>query len=441
MPSRPLLKTSPTSAPPQPGGTVQPILPQPAQVLGATGQMPGANAIKGVSARLPGITKGSGALGRHAMMEGKAFANKRGLLNSSIAAGAAHRALLDKAVQIAEGDVTSEHATADRTSREKTATADRQSRIDIADKDRTSQEMRHANQLAAERDNLMARFQHETGMQATELSAREEQQLRQLQHEKSQLGRELDARKENLLAELSTRKQISDLDRQSRELISQNELDTRKEITAADRASRETLTREEIVSRENQQTRQIEADEEAQRLNLEHDQIQRDLERKSREAENAKDRSSRERLQREANELQSRLEQNRLEHDAIQQSADRESRESISTADRASRERIESSRITADKANREADRLQREAEQTRSIEAQQKADEARIRATHIQSVDSHYTRMVDNLQNNPNLDENARKKAMENAEYYRSTQMKFIADLKPDQTWDATKLN
>ena len=72
-----------------------------------TGQ-PGGPVVPGVSARLPGITARSGPLGRMAQAQGRAVVHRRGLRNSSLAAQASHKALLDYAVPIAQADTTTD---------------------------------------------------------------------------------------------------------------------------------------------------------------------------------------------------------------------------------------------------------------------------------------------------------------------------------------------
>ena len=69
---------------------------------------PGSRLVQGPSARLPGIINRKGALGRLAESRGRAVAHRRGLRNSSLAAEASHKALLDYAVPLAEGDTQTE---------------------------------------------------------------------------------------------------------------------------------------------------------------------------------------------------------------------------------------------------------------------------------------------------------------------------------------------
>ena len=94
----------------QPAGTPQPTSPktqqpQPTRALNPDPSLnPDGGHVAGPSARLPGIVRRSGVLGRMARTRGMQYANERGLVNSSIGADASHRALLDYAVPLASAD-------------------------------------------------------------------------------------------------------------------------------------------------------------------------------------------------------------------------------------------------------------------------------------------------------------------------------------------------
>ena len=180
---------------PQPMAAVNPspaASPDAAQAPGGTG-LPGVGQTQtqtpGVADRLPNIVNKSGVLGRMAMTRGKQYANQRGLLNSSLAADASHRALLDYAVPIAQADTNVALADADRRSREVMGRLDRESqeRISagtqatqsrIAEADRRSRERVSYNQLSVARSedisNALSSIQssHDRQYQAIMLSTK-----------------------------------------------------------------------------------------------------------------------------------------------------------------------------------------------------------------------------------------------------------------------------
>lgn len=192
IPSKPPTVSAPATAvqPPQPMAAINP-----SPALG-----PAATQTQGVSTRLPGIVSRSGVLGRMAETKGKQYAHQRGLLNSSLAADASHRALLDWAVPIAQSDAGIEQADRQREQaaqqhahewavRERTAAADRSSQERAAAADRNSRELVARNQLSVQRSRDIStavgqiQSSHDRQYQAVMLSTRLDDSSRSAQVE------------------------------------------------------------------------------------------------------------------------------------------------------------------------------------------------------------------------------------------------------------------
>ena len=92
--------TAPTQAPARApaGGAGAPVRREAAPTVGQGGDLPG------VSGRLTGLLASDSPYLERARTRGRQFANRRGLLNSSIAAGAAEASAIDAALPIAQGD-------------------------------------------------------------------------------------------------------------------------------------------------------------------------------------------------------------------------------------------------------------------------------------------------------------------------------------------------
>ena len=100
-----------SAAPPQPVGVtgVQPTTPAAKAGDRVTSSGFGADAtVRGPSERVGGIIARGGPLARLAETRGRQYAHRRGLMNTSLGAEAANKALLDFAVPLAEADTRSE---------------------------------------------------------------------------------------------------------------------------------------------------------------------------------------------------------------------------------------------------------------------------------------------------------------------------------------------
>ena len=177
----------------------------------------GSALVKSPSARLPGIVSRSGPLGRMAQARGRATAHRRGLMNSSLAAEAGHKALLDFAVPLAQADTTTDLANQERLA----ANARHAASVAVQRYSVDSENNRHAATLELQRygiDETTARHAVDAAFREKELTVRTG-----LEREKIQ------ADHENLV--LSLEKRTADLERQ----ITADQAAQRRAIAANDR--------------------------------------------------------------------------------------------------------------------------------------------------------------------------------------------------------------
>ena len=196
--------------------------------------------VQDVSSRLQGIIGDNSVLARHAMTRGRQYAQQRGLLNSSLAADASHRALLDFAVPLAQSDAQVNMSDADR--RLDVWATEQGVQLDWArlnsaetqaEKDRELDRQLQEGQIGFEREKLgeTLGFERER-MRSEELQA---ELQRELQRELT--TQEIQSLEQRASDEIAQR----DRELQVQERLSTMELSTRERIETAARASQETI--------------------------------------------------------------------------------------------------------------------------------------------------------------------------------------------------------
>lgn len=159
-----------------------------------------------VSKKLTGLLSSNNKYMQQAGTEGRKAANRRGLLNSSIAVGAVEDARIRAALPIA------------------------------------SQE---AGQI------------HQSNLQGTDIASRERMQGRQFEHETGLQGTDIESRERMQGVDVASRERMQGLDITSREGMQEAELTSLAQRQQADIASREQMQLTDIASREGMQAAQL----------------------------------------------------------------------------------------------------------------------------------------------------------------------------------------
>jgi hypothetical protein len=250
---QPPMNPATMAAPPLPAPAPSAPTPAPADVRGYEDDS--------VAGRMNDLTRSGSEFMQLAEYAGRREAGRRGLLSSSIAAGAARGAAIERAAPLAMQEAQ-------------------------------QRAQRNALRLDAgfQRERQTAGFAHEVGMQGRELDARErltrleldnrttlsreEMSSRerianaQISSQESMLGRQLTAQETAQVRELAHRDILQQRDIASQQTMQERQLGTQRELTMAELTSRERVVAQQIASEEARLGRQLTAQEEAQTRDL-----------------------------------------------------------------------------------------------------------------------------------------------------------------------------
>lgn len=268
-------------------------------------------AIPGVSGRLTGLLSGDSRYLQQARQRAARAANRRGLRNSSIAAGAGEEAAIAAALPIAQADAS----------------------IAAGERALESQEFQQARQLTSQE-----------AMQARDHRVQQLMQERGLSHEaaQNQANRELE--------DLMQRRGIT-----SQEAMQQRQIRSTEEIAGKSRALQDLMQRRQIGSNEMMQARDLRTREIMQQRGLTHEAAQRQADRELTDLMQTRQIESNERVSAANRELQDLINQRNirsqelmqsrgLAHDAAQRQAQREMQSQLAAAERNLRSSIEAAR-------------------------------------------------------------------------------------------------
>ena len=205
--------------------------------------------VQDVSSRLQGIIGDNSVLARHAMTRGRQYAQQRGLLNSSLAADASHRALLDFAVPLAQSDAQVNMSDADR--RLDVWATEQGVQLDWArlnsaetqaEKDRELDRQLQEGQIGFEREKLGETL----GFERQRLRSEELQAEAQRELQRELTTQEIESLEQRASAEISQR----DRELRSQELQAQAQRELQRELTEQEIQSLESRAAEEIGQRD-----------------------------------------------------------------------------------------------------------------------------------------------------------------------------------------------
>ena len=210
----------PVSAGGTPRSAPAPVRREAASTVGQSGQLPG------VSGRLNTLLDSDSPYLARARTRGKQYANRRGLLNSSIAAGASEASAIDAALPIAQGDA--QIAAGERGMRSQEYMQARDHRVQQLMQDRGLDHDAAQNQANRELEDMMQR--------------------RGIESEETMQGRDIDARQ-----------LMQQRDHRVQQLMQDRGLDHATAQNQADRELKESLQERDIGAQASRQQRDIEA--------------------------------------------------------------------------------------------------------------------------------------------------------------------------------------
>ena len=296
---------------------------------------PGQRDIEGVSGRITGLLRDGSKYIEQARGRASRAANKRGLMNSSIAAGAGEAAAVDAALPIAQGDA--QLAAGERALESQEFQQARSLRVQQLMQERGLDHDSAERQADRElQETLQGRgFEHDVGMQGRDISSREMMQerdlrVRQLMQDKGLTHDEAQRQADRELQDLmQTRGFVHDASERGK-----------------DRTLSEVMQGRDIDSRELMQSKELRVRQLMQERGLSHDAAQRQADRELSDLMQTRQIASTERVAEANRNLQDTINQRNirsqelmqtrgLSHDAAQKQAQREMQSEIAAASRA----------------------------------------------------------------------------------------------------------
>lgn len=185
-----------------------------------------------VSPRLSGLLAESSPLMKQAQTLGKQQANRRGLLNSSIAVGAAQNEMIKAALPIASQEASQIH------------------QKNLASMDIGSRERMQGRDIEAQKERLQMELGSQAALQAAELAAAKERLGMTLSSEEQRQLADLNAAKERLGMQIQSEQQMQSAEHQAQMARLQAELGSAAALQEAQIAAEKERLGMELTSRE-----------------------------------------------------------------------------------------------------------------------------------------------------------------------------------------------
>lgn len=337
--------------------------------------------IQGVSGRLNTLLQSDSPYLERARHRGRQVANRRGLLNSSMAAGASEAAAIDAALPIASAD-------ADISARERAM---------------RSQEYQQA------RDHRVQQLMQQRGLDHTSAENQADREL----SERMQ-GRDITSREGMQQRDIDARKFMQQVDVRSRELMQQRGISHEAAQAQAERELRSTMQQRDLRVRQLMQDK-----------GLSHDAAQRQTDRELTREQKAADRDLSKLLQERDHDVRKLMQSRQISHDAAMQEANRKHQSAIAAAER---------RAAAARQAAALSHASSEAAKSRATQLKIARDSAQ------RDINAEYGRQITAVTLNPNVPAEARKEHQDHLAFVRDESMKATGNVynyKP--TWTSAR--
>lgn len=234
---------------------------------------------EGVAGRMTDLLSKDNAYMKQATTAGMKAANRRGLLNSSMAVGAIEDSRIKAAMPIASQEASQAHQTnltgrslqmQDVTSKRDTEASmarlqqEIESREGISAADRASREGIAGRDIESREGMQRTDIESREGMQQSDIESRQSMQLADIAAAKERLGMQLTQEERLALEQISSRENIAGMEISAAEQRQLADIAATKERLGMQLTQQERLALEEIQSREGMAEREIEAQQQMQ---------------------------------------------------------------------------------------------------------------------------------------------------------------------------------